>query len=102
MGPSLMLLSPALSNTSGEARAIAVLSELEEEKMSDFVKSEKLPLTIEFSKGNSEKIFNSGIPKQLILWGSSNDLSDGAEVRKESFRGAEVQFASLRSRMLGS
>ncbi|EFJ41881.1 protein disulfide isomerase 1 [Volvox carteri f. nagariensis] len=70
-----------VKNFKDEPRATVVLAELDEEKIADFVKSEKLPLTIEFSKGNSDKIFNSGIPMQLILWTSAKDLESGAEVR---------------------
>jgi hypothetical protein len=36
-----------------------------EEDLKSFVTAEKMPLTIEFSQETSEKIFNSGISKQV-------------------------------------
>jgi hypothetical protein len=39
-----------------------------------------MPLTIEFSQGASDKIFNSGIKKQLIVWSQAADLTKGSPV----------------------
>lgn len=55
----------------GEAREVANLDgEMTAESVKIFVLGEKLPLTLEFSQANSEKIFNSGISKQVrsLVW----------------------------------
>jgi protein disulfide-isomerase A1 len=47
--------------------------------LKEFVTSVKLPPTIEFNDANSQKIFNSGIAKQLLLVAKAADLeSDSA------------------------
>lgn len=67
---------------SGEDRATAVLAtDIDTDSLTAFVKSEKMPPTIEFNQKNSDKIFNSGINKQLILWTTADDLKADAEVR---------------------
>lgn len=35
---------------------------------------------MEFNQDNSDKIFNSGIPKQLILWSKAEDFKEGSKV----------------------
>lgn len=37
----------------------------EEDEIQEFVTAEKMPITIEFTQESSEKIFNSGISKQV-------------------------------------
>ncbi|GIL79329.1 hypothetical protein Vretimale_16524 [Volvox reticuliferus] len=80
-----------VKNFPGESRAVVTLSELDEEKASEFVLSERLPLTIPFNKANTEKIFNSGIARQLILWASADDLEAGSEVIT-AYKEVAVQF----------
>ncbi|GAX73180.1 hypothetical protein CEUSTIGMA_g633.t1 [Chlamydomonas eustigma] len=66
----------AVKNFVGEAReVVAFTGSLTAVEIKTFVTAEKLPLTIEFTQGNSDKIFNSGIKKQIIFWGSAADLS---------------------------
>jgi protein disulfide-isomerase A1 len=51
----------------GEARDIVTFTgSLKAAEIKTFVTAEKLPLTIEFTQGNSDKIFNSGIKKQVV------------------------------------
>ncbi|GFR44575.1 hypothetical protein Agub_g5850 [Astrephomene gubernaculifera] len=78
-----------IKNFPGEAREVAVSSDLS--GLEAFVKGEKLPATIEFSQENSGKIFNSGIPKQLILWASPDELAADAEVMS-AYRAASKKF----------
>lgn len=67
----------------GEPREeIPFTGDVSEDALKEFVKSEKLPITIEFSSDNSDKIFNSGINKQLILWTKASDLEADADVLK--------------------
>ncbi len=51
----------------GEAREVVPFAEkkLDGDKLKAFITAEKMPLTIEFNSGNSDKIFNSGINKQV-------------------------------------
>ncbi|KAG2485578.1 hypothetical protein HYH03_015739 [Edaphochlamys debaryana] len=73
----------AVKNFAGEDRETAALDkEIEAEVLAEFVKGEKLPPTIEFNQENSQKIFNSGITKQLILWTKEADLANDAEIMK--------------------
>lgn len=64
-----------------------------------FVDAEKLPLTIEFNSGNSNKIFKSGIPQQIIFWAKEAEFKSGKafaalkEVAKE-FKGKLVFVTS--------
>jgi protein disulfide-isomerase A1 len=46
------------------------------EKLEAFIKAEKLPAYLEFAKETQGKIFNSGIPKQILLIGSPKQLYD--------------------------
>lgn len=54
--------------------------EVSADALAEFVGAEKLPLTIEFNQDNSDKIFNSGIKKQLILWANAAQLEAGSKV----------------------
>ena len=77
----------AIKNPVGEAReTVAFEGTITAEPLKAFITAEKMPLTIEFSQTSSSKIFNSGIPKQIIFWASAADLS--AE---------STSFAALRS-----
>eukprot|EP00197_Chlamydomonas_leiostraca_P006170 CAMPEP_0202858778 /NCGR_PEP_ID=MMETSP1391-20130828/1156_1 /ASSEMBLY_ACC=CAM_ASM_000867 /TAXON_ID=1034604 /ORGANISM="Chlamydomonas leiostraca, Strain SAG 11-49" /LENGTH=530 /DNA_ID=CAMNT_0049537733 /DNA_START=11 /DNA_END=1603 /DNA_ORIENTATION=+ len=70
-----------IKNHKGEAREVVVLDKaVDADSLKDFVTAEKLPLTIEFNQDNSDKIFNSGIKTQLILWASSAELESGHKV----------------------
>ena len=52
----------------GETRATEPFSgKVEQEAFSTWVAGEKIPLTLEFNEANSDKIFNSGIKKQVWL-----------------------------------
>nr|QKY15211.1 protein disulfide isomerase 1 (PDI1) [Polytomella parva] len=66
-----------IKNFPGESREVVSFAEkdLDEEILQAFVDREKLPLTIEFNQKNGDKIFNSGIKKQVILWASPSDLA---------------------------
>ena len=70
----------AIKNPVGEAReTVAFEGEITAEPLRTFIQAEKMPLTIEFSQSSSSKIFNSGIPKQIIYWSSAADLSAESE-----------------------
>jgi hypothetical protein len=65
----------------GEPREVVVLDKaVDADNLKEFVTAEKLPLTIEFNQENSDKIFNSGIKTQLILWGGNAELEAGSKV----------------------
>jgi len=71
----------AIKNFKGEPREVVVLSgEIDADSVKDFVTAEKMPLTIEFTSENSDKIFNSGINKQLIVWSKAADFEADAAV----------------------
>lgn len=53
----------------GEPRETAVYSGDGIDDLKEFITAEKLPLTIEFTQQNTEKIFSSGISKQVRLCG---------------------------------
>ncbi|KXZ47594.1 hypothetical protein GPECTOR_34g753 [Gonium pectorale] len=72
----------AVKNFEGEAREVATLADFDADSLAAFVKSEKMPPTIEFNQKNSDKIFNSGINKQLILWSTAADLAPSSETAK--------------------
>ena len=51
---------------SGEERAsIPLKGKVTEDSIKDLLKGEKLPPTIEFNDGNSQKIFGSGVDVQV-------------------------------------
>ena len=66
----------------GEAReTVAYSGPLDDdEEIKTFITAEKMPLTIEFSQGNSDKIFNSGIKKQVIFWSKAADFTADSKV----------------------
>ncbi|KAJ9506014.1 hypothetical protein QJQ45_016668 [Haematococcus lacustris] len=82
-----------VKNFKGEARATADFSG----KISDasalaaFIKSEKMPLTIEFSQETSDKIFNSGLKQQLILWATAAQLEPGNAVY-DAYKAAAQEY----------
>ncbi|KAG2446641.1 hypothetical protein HYH02_008213 [Chlamydomonas schloesseri] len=81
-----------VKNFAGEDRTTAVLAtDIDTDSLTAFVKAEKMPPTIEFSQKNSDKIFNSGINKQMILWTTADDLKADAEVMKV-YREASKKF----------
>lgn len=61
------------------------------EALQSWIKGEKLPLTIEFNSENSEKIFNSGINQQVLLWAKAADLEPTAELLK-TLRATALKF----------
>lgn len=73
----------AIKNPVGEAReTVSFEGTITAEPLRAFIQAEKMPLTIEFSQSSSSKIFNSGIPKQIIYWASAADLSAESEAFK--------------------
>ena len=44
---------------------VALSGDISAASVSEFIKTEKLPLSLEFNNENSDKIFNSGINKQV-------------------------------------
>ncbi len=73
IGSSLTHSRPVLPPPplTGEAREVVVYSgALKADDIKAFVTAEKMPLTIEFNSGNSDKIFNSGIKKQARVFQS--------------------------------
>ncbi|MEW5297839.1 MAG: hypothetical protein WDW36_001020 [Sanguina aurantia] len=70
-----------VKNFPGEAREVASFDgKMTADGVKVFVLGEKLPLTLEFSQANSEKIFNSGISKQMILVGAADLFEPSSEV----------------------
>ena len=70
--PLLNALSPSLkcscppSFLAGEARATTLFDgEVSEEALKTFFLGERLPLTIEFTQENAQRIFSSGIYQQV-------------------------------------
>lgn len=46
----------------------------------EFVSAEKLPLVIPFMEKNQEKIFDSGVARQVLLIADGKDLKKGSEI----------------------
>lgn len=81
-----------VKNHKGEPREEVVLSKaINADNLKDFLLAEKLPLTLEFNQDNSDKIFNSGIKVQLLLWGSAAELESGSKVF-EDFKTVAKEF----------
>eukprot|EP00879_Flechtneria_rotunda_P002799 GHRR01003008.1.p1 GENE.GHRR01003008.1~~GHRR01003008.1.p1 ORF type:complete len:358 (+),score=133.02 GHRR01003008.1:179-1252(+) len=77
-----------ITNFEGEERTSAVLKEkVTEDNIVNLLKAEKLPPTIAFNDKNSQKIFSSGIEKQLLLVAKASDLEPKSKVYK-AFRAA--------------
>jgi hypothetical protein len=55
---------------------------ISKDSLTDLITSEKLPPTIEFNDQNSQKIFSSGIEKQLLLIANEKDLKADADLFK--------------------
>ncbi len=72
-----------IKNFKGEPRATAAFDGdvTDADAFKQFVTAEKIPLTIEFNQDNSDKIFNSGLKQQILLWAAGSDLEPGAKVR---------------------
>uniref|UniRef100_A0A383VY14 Protein disulfide-isomerase n=1 Tax=Tetradesmus obliquus TaxID=3088 RepID=A0A383VY14_TETOB len=65
-----------------ERQTVALKGKITKDGLGDLIKSEKLPPTIEFNDQNSQKIFSSGIEKQLLLIANEKDLKADAELFK--------------------
>jgi hypothetical protein len=63
MEPSVASKTPKHTRT-GEPREVATYNGAIS-GLKDFITAEKLPLTVEFTQQNSDRIFNSGINKQV-------------------------------------
>ncbi len=73
----------------GEPREVAVMTgDVTLESLEAFIAGEKMPLTIEFSGANSNKIFKSGISRQIITWGKAKDMAADSETMKVGLRGS--------------
>lgn len=82
----------AIKNFAGEDREVVKFSgELSADALTAFALGEKLPLSIEFSQENSDKIFNSGIKKQVLLWSKAADVAADSEYMKV-FREVSKEF----------
>lgn len=55
----------------------------EQEAFMKMVHKAKLPLIIPFSQENAEKIFDSGINNQVLVFGSTDDLEDGLKIARD-------------------
>lgn len=53
--------------------------------LDEFATAEKLPLVIPFMEKNQEKIFDSGIDKQVLLVGNTKDLEKDSAILKVSY-----------------
>lgn len=71
-----------LSFADEERQTVALKGKITKDGLGDLIKSEKLPPTIEFNDQNSQKIFSSGIEKQLLLIANEKDLKADAELFK--------------------
>eukprot|EP00775_Hariotina_reticulata_P003132 gene3132-3410_t len=72
-----------ITNFEGEERtAVPVDGKITEESVTKLLNVEKMPPTIPFSDKNSQKIFNSGIDKQLLLVAKAKDLKADAKLFK--------------------
>jgi len=70
-----------VTNFPGEERAsIPLKGKVTEDSIKELLKGEKLPPTIEFNDGNSQKIFGSGIDVQLLLLAKAKDLKSDAKL----------------------
>jgi hypothetical protein len=68
--------------TDEERQTVALKGKISKDSLTDLIKSEKLPPTIEFNDQNSQKIFSSGIEKQLLLIANEKDLKADADLFK--------------------
>jgi protein disulfide-isomerase A1 len=81
-----------ITNFEGEERAaIPLKGKVTEDNIVDLLKAEKLPPTISFNDKNSQKIFSSGIERQLLLIAKSSDLEAKAKIFK-AFRAAATTY----------
>jgi protein disulfide-isomerase A1 len=72
-----------VTNFPGEERgAVTLKGKVTEDSIKDLIKSEKMPPTIEFNDGNSQKIFGAGIEMQLLLLAKATDLKSDAKLFK--------------------
>jgi hypothetical protein len=78
----LLLLLFCFIITDEERQTIALKGKISKDSLTDLIKSEKLPPTIEFNDQNSQKIFSSGIEKQLLLIANEKDLKADADLLK--------------------
>ncbi|KAI8470781.1 MAG: protein disulfide isomerase 1 [Monoraphidium minutum] len=79
-----------VTNFPGEDRVTAAAAKVTDEAITELLKANKLPPTVEFNDKNSGKIFGAGIEKQLLLLAKADDLKKDAKVFK-AFR--EVALA---------
>eukprot|EP01025_Chloroclados_australasicus_P015618 TRINITY_DN17526_c2_g1_i1.p2 TRINITY_DN17526_c2_g1~~TRINITY_DN17526_c2_g1_i1.p2 ORF type:complete len:526 (-),score=129.89 TRINITY_DN17526_c2_g1_i1:446-2023(-) len=74
-----------VKNFEGEERQVVALEgSVTEESVSGLVKSEKLPLIIPFTDKSGEKIFGSGIDRQVLIIGGSQALKSNDKMLREA------------------
>lgn len=80
-----------IKNFDGEDRATVQFDkDITAVNIDEFATAEKLPLVIPFIEKNQEKIFDSGIDKQVLLVAKEDDLKKDAAVYK-AFRAAAME-----------
>lgn len=85
-----------VNNFEGEERAAVPLKgKVTEEAVSAHLAANKLPLIIPFNDKNSQKIFSSGIEKQLLLVAKADDLKATSKVFKAFKAAATAQKGKL-------
>jgi len=72
-----------IKNFDNEAReVVAFKGEVTTDALEEFVQAEKLPLVIPFEDKNQEKIFDSGIDRQILIVAGEEDLAADSPVFK--------------------
>jgi hypothetical protein len=79
---SICCFCTSLAFADEERQTVALKGKITKDSLTDLIKSEKLPPTIEFNDQNSQKIFSSGIEKQLLLIANEKDLKADADLFK--------------------
>eukprot|EP00798_Chlamydomonas_sp_ICE-L_P013196 gene13196-19030_t len=81
-----------IKNFAGEARETVPLSgDYTVEAIETLVNGEKLPLTIEFTKDNAQKIFQAGVPLHMFLWSKADDFKADSAVLK-AYKAAAAEY----------
>lgn len=81
-----------ITNFEGEDRnTIPMSGKVTEDSIVEHLKAEKLPPTIAFNDKNSQKIFSSGIERQLLLVANAKDLKPKSKVFK-AFRATAADY----------
>lgn len=90
--PSVVIIK----NFEGEPRQVVIFEgEITTGGLEEFVQSEKLPLVIPFVDKNQDKIFDSGIDRQILVVADKEDLSADSSVFKAVKSVAEMYKGKL-------